>query len=349
VRRTFAALLACALVAFVAFPRPAAADDTLTLIGGSYAAALFEVLIDAADQGGYFKEEHLNVNVQYAGNPSVAIQAVEAGKGDIASGNINGIVIGYERGVRMVAFMSRGPHLQGVLGVLDSSPIRTLSDFKGKTIGETTLGQPGEVFAAALLAGAGLKRGDYSFAPIGSGAQAVAAIASGKVDAVAQPYPALRIYEVTTNLKFRYFFQPVLNDVPDDAFFATPATIANKADLLKRFCRAIVKASIFIREQPQLAAKYFVVGMGAKMTDQTVSDQFKQIVGLRDLLIGADPLSKTIGAMPLRGMKIYNQFMQDNGLTAQLVPAEAVSTNQFTAYANDFDHAALVKQLQAMR
>ena len=40
--------------------------------------------------------------------------------------------------------------------------------------------------------------------------------------------------------------------------------------------------------------------------------------------------------MPLRGMEIYT-FLVDNGLTSQLVPPSAIVTNQFIAYANDFD------------
>ena len=86
------------------------------------------------------------------------MQAIAAGKGDIASIGLEPIIQGYEKGVRMTAFLSRDPHLQQVLGVLDGSPIRTLADFKGTTIGELSLGQPGEIYTSVMLAGAGLTR-----------------------------------------------------------------------------------------------------------------------------------------------------------------------------------------------
>jgi NitT/TauT family transport system substrate-binding protein len=347
--RACALVSCCVASAVVALPRPAAADDTLNLVGGSFPTAFFEILIDVAERAGYYKEQHLIVNVNYAGNPSVAIQAVAAGKGDIAAGNLNGIVVGYDKGVRMTAFLSRGPHLQGVLGVLASSSIHSLADFKGKTIGETSLGQPGEIFTAALLAGAGLKKSDFSFAPIGIGSQAIAALTSGRVDAIAQPFPQLRIYEVTGGLKFRYFFQPILNDVPDDAFFTSPSIIQSKGDLLKRFSRAIVKASIFIHENPQLAAKYFVEMSGMKVTDDAIAGEVKLLKVSQDLLPAADPMSKTIGLIPLRGIRLYNKFMYDNGLTSQIVPAESVVTDQFIEYANDFDHAAFITEAKAAR
>lgn len=340
------AALACALLALLAWPRPAAADDTLTVIGIT-ASSLFEVVDDVAEHAGFFKAEHLNVVIQYAGNPAVAIQALATGKGDVASGNINGIVLGYEKGVRMVCFFARTTHLQGVLGVLDSGPIHSLADFKGKTIGETSLGQPGEIFTRALLAGAGLKPSDYSFVGVGLGPTAVAAITQDKIQALTQPYPALRIYEVTAGVKFRYFFQPILNDVPDDDYFATPATIANKADALRRFSRAYVKASIFVHENPQVAARWFVADSGDKVTDQSVADEVRVLALTQELFPGNNPANKRIGEIPLRGMRIYNKFMYDNGLTSQIVPADAMVTDQFIDFANNFDRQALITQAKA--
>jgi NitT/TauT family transport system substrate-binding protein len=345
VRRAFAV---CVLAALAAWAHPAAADDNLTVIG-IVPTSFYEVLHDVAEHAGLFRAEHLNVDFQFAGNPAVAVQAVAAGKGDIASINIDGIMTGYARGVRMVDFLSKGPRFQDVLGVLDTSPIRTLGDLKGKTIGETSIGQPGEVFTRVLLAGGGLRPGDYSFAPIGIGAVALAAVETGKVDALVQPYPQQRIYEVTGHVKFRYFRNSLLDDVPNNGFVATPATLANKADQLRRFCRAIVEAAVIVRENPQLAAKYFVMDSGGKVTDQAIADEVRLLNVSQDLLAGFDPTSKRIGSVPLRAMAVYAKFMADNGLTPAPVPLAAVFTNAFVDYANDFDHEALIAQAKAMR
>jgi NitT/TauT family transport system substrate-binding protein len=332
-----------------ALPRPAAADDSLTLIGGSFPTAFYEILEDVAQAAGFFKEQHLTVNVQYAGNPAIAIQALAGGKGDIASGNINGILQGYAKGVRMVVVFSRSKQFLDVTAVLDSSPIRTLADFKGKTLGVRTVGQPTEIYTGQLLAGAGLKKGDYSFAPIGSGAQAVEALTTGKVDGAAFPYPELKTYEVAANIKFRYFFDPVLKDIPDDAFIASPATIQTKSDQLRRYCRAIVEAAILVRVNPQLAAKYFVEESGMKVTDEAVATEARLLAISQDLLPADDPMSLRIGEMPVRGLHVLTRFMYDNGLTPQLVPASDLVTDQFIGYANDFDHRAFIARAKAMR
>ncbi len=342
------ALLACALLACAAFPRPAAADDTLNIVA-IYPSAFFEVLDDVAENAGLFKAEHLSVNIQYAGNPAVAVQAVAAGKGDIASVNTDGIILGYAKGVRMTAFLAHGPRFQDVLAVLKASPIHTLGDFRGKVIGETSIGQPGEVFTRVLLAGTGLKEGDYSFAPIGIGAQALATLTTGKIDGIVQPLPQLRIYEVTDHLQFRYFLEPLLGDAPNSAWVTSPEIMQTKGDLLRRFSRAIVKASIITRVNPQLAAKDFLAHQDMRVTDAALADEVHLLEVSQDLLPATDPTSTRIGAMPLRGMKLYTKFLYDNGLTPQLVPFADVVTDQFIGYANDFDHAAFIAQAKRMR
>ena len=232
--------------------------------------------------------------------------------------------------------------------MLDGSPIRTLADFKGTTIGEFVVGSPGEVYANFMFAGAGLKRGDVTYIPIGSGPQAIQALVTGKVAGAADPFPELASYEVAAHIKFRYFFNPLIRDIGNTAYAATPATIANKADLLKRFARAQVKAAILIRENPQLAARYFLEGAQLKVTDEALANETRLLQLDSDQLPGSDPLSKRIGAMPLAGMKLYSQYLYDQGFTTQLVPATDIVTNQFIDYANDFDHQAYITQVKRM-
>jgi NitT/TauT family transport system substrate-binding protein len=340
--------LAVAATAVLGFPKPAAADDTLVMVSGSFPTAFYEVLTDVADEAGFYKAEHLNVVENYAGAAALAVQAVGGGKGDIGAVGTEPIIQGYDKGVRMQAFFSRNPHLQQCLAVLDSSPIHTLADFKGKTLGELSLGQSGETYASVMLAGAGLKKSDYSFAAIGNGAQAIQALTTGKVDGAAFPIPELRIYEIAAHIKFRYFYEPVLKDISDVAYVASPQTIATKADVLKRFSRATAEAAILVRVNPHLAAKYFVEKSGMKVTDEAIANEEKLLDISQDLLPGNDPNNPRIGEVLPRDMGVLAQFMYDNGLAGVRVPTSAVVTNAFITYANDFDHKAFIAKAKAM-
>jgi NitT/TauT family transport system substrate-binding protein len=343
------AITAAAVAVLAAAPAPARADDALTVISGSIPTAFFEVLGDVAQYAGFYKAEHLDVTVQYAGSPSAAAQLVVTGKGDIASLAIEPLFQGYDKGLRLQAFFSRDPRNQFVLAVLDDSPIKTLADFKGATLGELTVGNPAEYSTNATLTGAGLKRTDYSYVPIGSATQGFAAIAARKVSAAAFPYTALANYEAFGHVKFRFFWNPIVKDIPDTAYAATPAVLASKADALRRFTRASTEAAILIRENPALAALYYLQGAGIKITPESLDDETRLLELSQNDLPGVDPLSKTIGAMPLRDIGVYAQFLTDQGVTSQTVPAAAVVTDQFIPYANDFDHGALVRQVKTLR
>jgi NitT/TauT family transport system substrate-binding protein len=328
---------------------PASADDTINVVSGATPAAFFEVLGDVAEYAGFYKEEHLIVNKDYAGNPGAATQLVASGKGDVSTATLEPIIYGYDKGLRLTAFFSRDPGYEWVVAVLADSPIKTLSDFKGKTVGEISLGDPSEMVAEQTLAGAGLKKSDYSFLPIGVGSAAVAAMTSKKVDAVAFPYPELAIDTAVTGLKFRYFWHPILRDVPDVGYAAAPATIANKADALKRFCRANVKAAILIRVNPALAASYFLKGEGVQATPEALAKETHLLETAYDQLPGEVPTSTTIGYIPPRGISVLATFLAENGYTPSVVPTSSIVNDAFIAYANDFDHKAFIAQAKAMK
>jgi NitT/TauT family transport system substrate-binding protein len=343
------AVLAAGVLAALAFaPRPAAADDALSVIGGASASAFFEVLNNVAQAAGFYKAEHLTITTQYAGGPNVAAQLCATGKGDICGQSIEPLLLGYGKGLRLQGFFTRDPQYDYVVGVLDDSPIRTLADFKGTTIGEYSIGSPAELATNAMLAGVGLKSTDVSYILIGFGAQAIQALTTHKVAAAAFPFPELASYEVAAHIKFRYFFNPLLRGIGNSVYAATPATIQNKADQLKRFARANAEAAILVRENPQLAARYFLDGANIKVTPESLQNEIRLLELDQDQLPGVDPLSKRIGAMPMVGIAYYSSFLATNGYTSQVVPAAAVVTNQFIAYANDFDHKAFIARVKRM-
>jgi NitT/TauT family transport system substrate-binding protein len=342
------ALAAFALVALSAAPRLAAADDVLNVVGGSTPASFFEVLEHTAEHAGIYASEHLTVHKEYAGSASVCVQYVAGGKADICTSSLEPLIFGYEKGIRLQVFFSRDPRYDYLLAVPDASPIRTLADFKGADIGETNTASTSEISGNSMLAGAGLKPGDYSYVPIGVGTQAMAAINSGKVQAMSFPSVELGMYEVVGGMKFRYWKDPILSDVPNVGFAATPATIAAKADVLKRFCRAIVKAAILIRVRPDLAGEYFLEGNGQKVTPDAIKTEGAEFAHLESDLPAVDLSNPRVGYMPLRGIEIYSKFIATRGLTKAVVPASAVVTNEFVEYANDFDKKAWIAQVKAM-
>jgi NitT/TauT family transport system substrate-binding protein len=339
--------LGLAAFLFLAATGPARADDTLTIMQGAIAPGLYGVLEIVAQDVGFFKQEHVNFTAQLANSPSVAAQLVATGRGDICSLSAEAVLQGYEKGLRLEYFFAHAARYSNVLAVLDDSPIKTLSDFKGKNIGVINIGSAGEVTAELMLAGAGLKPTDVTFSPIGVGAQALEALVDKHVDAIAFPTGEAVPMEVIGNVKMRMFRDPTLGDIANAGLAASPATIQNKADVLKRFTRAVVMASLFVRYNPAVSARFFMQAQG-KTTPEAIARETQELTLLEADLPGADPANKRIGEFPLRDMQVLSRTLHDYGMTSSVVPASAIVTNQFIAYANDFDHQAVIALAKSM-
>ena len=339
----------CLLLALALGPRPALADDTLTIIGAAPPAGFYEVLDDVADGAGYFRDEHLVVHKEYILNSATAAQLVAGGKADIVGMSIEPLYRGYDKGLRLQCFFARDPQYDFVIGVLADSPIRTLADLKGHDIGEMSANSGAEVAANSMLAGAGLRRSDYSYVVIGGGAGALSALNSKTVAGVAFPSTEINLESIAGNAKFRIFHHPILNDFGTYCYAAQPATIQAKGDQLRRYTRAMVKASLVARENPRVAARYFLQGAGIKVTPEAIAGEVRALTVSQGALPAADPWNKAIGYTSLPRMKLYGQFLIDSGQIAKPVPATAIATNEFIAFANDFNRKAFIARVKELR
>ena len=349
VRPFIRTLALCAFVALLGSPRPAAADDTLHVVGANPGG--IEVLENVAEHAGLYKAEHLIVDKQYAGSASGCAQIVATGKADVCSMSVEPAILGYSKGLRLQVFFSRVHEYDYLLAVLDDSPIRTLADFRGKDIGEPNVASSTEIPADDMLQGAGVKRSEYNYVAVGVGGAALSALTSGKVAALSDSSVEIGQLSAVGHAKFRLFRDPILDSIPNVGFAARPDVIAIKGDLLGRFARAIVKASLLIRMNPQVAARYAL--MGENVTKSFDPNALKleaaELVALQDDLAGADPANPRIGALDLRGMALYCRFFADSGRTPALVPAAAIVTNQFIPFANDFDRKAWLAEVKKMK
>jgi ABC-type nitrate/sulfonate/bicarbonate transport system substrate-binding protein len=149
-------------------------------------------------------------------------------------------------------------------------------------------------------------------------------------------------------VRLRTFYHPLLKNVVNAGYAASPTTIATKADALRRFSRAIVKASLLVRLNPAAAARLALTAHGAPFTDADVDVYTRELALWQDALPAHDPASTKIGYIPLPGEEVYSKLLAQYGITKAPVPVDAIVTNQFVDFANDFDHKAFIAQVQAM-
>ena len=315
------------------------ADDTLNLALGR-TPELMNTLNLTAEGAGFYKEEHLNVTLTRVKSSMEAQQTCTAGKFDICPIGIEPLITNYGIGTRLMMFLTRAAKFTYVYAVLEDSPIKSLADFKGKTVGvHTSDGASAMAATESGLAVAGVKPSDYALVTIGKEDDAMAALVSGKVDAAALPYYEFIPY-IVAGRKLRIFPHPALQDVANSGYAISPAVMAAKGDAVKRFSRAIVKSALLIRYNPKAAARAILIALHRPYTDADLERKTAELNAWQAYLPAADPNNKQIGVVGMAQVQVYIDLMKRAGIVADPPPATAIVTDEFIGPANDFDHAA---------
>jgi NitT/TauT family transport system substrate-binding protein len=177
-RSVFSALvIACAAAASVAVAR---ADDTVNLaIGqkGNWETSVAQL----GQEAGFFRKEHLILNLSYTAGGSDTIQAVVTGSADFGIGvGTTAAIAAYAKGapIRIVASSSTGE--PGIYYyVRAESPLRSFNDLNGKSVGFTRPGSSTWLVARMLAQQAGVQP---NFVSTGEASATLTQVMSGQVD-----------------------------------------------------------------------------------------------------------------------------------------------------------------------
>lgn len=140
------------------------------------------VEIAVPDQLGFFKAAHVTVSVQPAAGSTAAIQAVAAGSAQVGEASSINIIQAAQKGVPVKGFAAQTLVLPYKIVTLPGSPIKTVADLKGKSLGVTSLASASYDVAKAEVKAANLT-GQVTILAVGGGAGAVAALKSNRVSA----------------------------------------------------------------------------------------------------------------------------------------------------------------------
>jgi NitT/TauT family transport system substrate-binding protein len=334
-----AALGTCAVLLLAL--RPALADDPLSVILGDKTPPLMNSLNLIAQGAGFYRDEHLNVTTILVDGTDKVMDACTSGTADICPIGIEAAITAYGQGKQLKMFLTRASKFGYVLTALEDSPIKSLADFRGKTIGVHTLTGASPVLTTqSALATVGLKPTDYTLVAIGMSDSAATAISSGKVQAAALPLYELIPYLVG-GMKLRIWHHPTLGSAANAGYLSAPSVLAAKHAAIGRFSRAIVKASVLIHYHPDIAARAMLSAVGKPFTSEDVQRRTAELNAWQQDLPAANPDSRQIGAPSLPVMQRYLQLLKDAGAVKTLIPVADVATDEFVAFANDFDRKAI--------
>jgi NitT/TauT family transport system substrate-binding protein len=139
---------------------------------------------DLAKALGYFDQEGLDVELTYTKGGSEAATALASGSCEYSGNAIDHAVAAADRGksLVMIADFMNQPGVSLMIRPGDKDKYKSFADFKGKTVGVTSIGSATHVLALWMAHRAGLGKDDLKIVGVGGGATMISALVGNQVD-----------------------------------------------------------------------------------------------------------------------------------------------------------------------
>jgi NitT/TauT family transport system substrate-binding protein len=295
---------------------------------------------------GFYEKEGLKVTTNLFPSATQAAQQVAGGGADLGLMTVEPVAIGHDKDLNLAYFSSYWPKWIYSLEVPAGSPVKSIADLKGKKIGVTAVASSGATFARTALKLNGMSETDATLVPIGAGAQQINAIKTGQVDVLALWDIQ---YQLVKNAGITLTPLPVTQtaDAWGGGFATTRKNLDAKKDVLEKFGRAVAKAFVFAKANPEAAIrdlwKLHPETRGSDPEAKALADGIKV---LQVRLDGQGFDDKTLGRIDDAMFTRSLDFMASAGLIKKF-PAKDVYTDQMFKAFNDFPQDDIIKQAKS--
>ena len=302
-------------------------------------------------QLGYWKDQGLDVTVQPTQGATASMQLLVAGKADIANGGASAFYQAAEKNPEIRVIQLQEANIWQTV-VPEGSPIKSLSDLKGKTIGTQSLSSSSYLYGRAAITAVGLDPDkDVQWLPVGVGSQAAQAFKSSQIAAYATYDGPSGVVGTVLGQKLINLPTP-LDKVPGSLGIATTEKfLTDHADTVTKFLAGIVKGAIFAAENPAAALQLqWVVHPDQKPRDISTEQAIQQTLPVVETRFkgGAVPgPDGVIGVLPVGDIQQGIDFMLKNDIIKSSLQADKVADLSLNKKAADMvDAAAIRKQAQ---
>ena len=301
----------------------------------------------------YFAAENIEVETVLTAGSTAAVQAVASRQADITAADLGSILGAVEKGVPLKVIGGLVSVWPWRIAVLPNSPISTPADLKGKKIGVISLASGSFPYAKAVVESADLALTDAQYIPVGLGAPAAAALASGQVDALAL-YTAVYAQLESAGTALKYLKNPTTFDGVRSITWTVNKDLANeKGQLMERFLRATIKALTFSATSSENAMyigyeQYPALLAGSTKAARITPDIKALNAWLESAGVSAVGTTRgwptQWGDIPLQDWLRTQAFATAAGQIKRSITLSDVWEPKFLKAANAFDRKAIIKQ-----
>ena len=215
------------------------------------------VAMVAAQREGFFAKENLDVQVRFMRNAPEIIQTMILGENDAAIGvGVLAVIGAFAKGapIRIISAEMTGSEYYWY--VKASSPIKSVKDLAGRTVGHNALGSAAHLATLALKEYSGV---DMKLVVAGRMADNLTEVLSGQIDA-GYGLPPVGLEQIE-NGELRIIARgsevPALRHLTSRVNLASTDFLKNKRDILVRLMRARTNAIKWMFDNPDESSKLF--------------------------------------------------------------------------------------------
>ncbi len=354
-RRFFGAALSFGLLAGATLP--AAAQEKLVFAWPGNMSSGIAPFIFASELG-YFKEENITLDVVVLGGSGVINPQLMAGSVFTSYLTYEPLIISRKPGNPNFDFRFGYNAVRKSIwemSVLAESPIKSIKDLAGKTIGVGALTFGNVLMTKAILKREGVNPDSVQFVAVGVGVTAFQALRTGKVD-------ALNLYDITNVLlqqqgtKIRFIdFPPEFSAISSHGLPFTGKNIKEKPQQIAGFGRATAKGTVACIANPEGCLNAYWKNYAAQKPSGGDADALRNETPLLQSRIDhmqfwRDGEPKTYGSFGDKDWDPLIASLREGGLIDDTqIKLDTLYTNQFVAEYNKFDPAAVMKAAKAYK
>lgn len=298
---------------------------------------------------GYWKQEGLDVEVASVEGSAAGLQQLGSGNIQVVSLGPEEILIGREKGVKIKGFYVQARTTIFRLVVPADSPIKTVAELKGKTVGVPALASGSVPFVKAMAASVGVDpEKDIKFLAVGVGAPGALALQQKQVDALGL-WDTLQASLENRGLALRRVEVPMVNEMIGQTVCATDGFIAENPQVLVGFARGVAKATLFGLTNPEAAVRIHwktypqtrpQTGEEAKL----LKDAMHVFNARFDLQRVDNRADKRFGfASPAQWQRLQDIYKAQK-IVQGTTPVAELYTDRLVDQINTFDQAATIRQ-----
>lgn len=288
-----------------------------------------------------------NLKVDYLAGPqdgTASVKLVDQRQAELGSPSPGVLALGVDKGLDVAFFFAKHPVDIFSFAFRKGHGIKDAKDLVGKTV---LLGSIGwKPIVDSELKQIGIDPASVKSVEAGAGwAQALAA---GNGDA-ALVWEGLRSQWSTKGLDFEYLSLVKSSRFPANGEILKKAELADpaKRQLYADYARGLAKGYAFAYANPRAAAAIIDEAFPSLAAIGTPEQRVEYIVQLSNTTRGPHTATKGWGYHDVAQYQTFFDVALQIGTISKPIDASKVVLNDFIAYANDFDHAALAKEAEA--